>query len=270
MRWVRSDGSPVAPRSLVGLAAFGVVSASLLGALAPAVEAQTTQPSMPAAVPAANLGSPKAAVKAFVTAQINGDGKAIRDTLLTTNPTEERMAGAIADLAVAIADLNRAMTAKFGAGPTQQLMGDPADALRANMEKLDKATEQVNGDTATVISAPEAPPGAAPASMPAGGGSPQESMMLKKVGGQWKVSVSDLAKGSNDENVQKTLGSVDTAVAGYRSVLADVDAGKLTSVDAVAAELNAKMTGGGATPPAGAAPMTPPAGNGPAMTPPAK
>jgi hypothetical protein len=242
MRWVRPDGSTVCSRPLA-VAAAAAVAILVPCAVLPLALGQATQP---AAASPGDLGSPKAAVKAFVTAQIDGDGKAIRDTLLATNPTEERMAGAIADLAVAIADLNRAMTAKFGASPTQQLMGDPADALRANMDKLDKATEQVNGDTATVVSPPD--PAAVPTSAPAGA-SPQDSMMLRKVDGQWKVSVSDLAKGSNDENVQRTLASVDTAVAGYRSVLADVNAGKLTSVDAVAAELNAKMSANGATPP---------------------
>ena len=240
MRWVRPGGSTVFPKRHIALAA-AALAVAVPCALLPLALGQTTQP----AAPTADLGSPKAAVRAFVTAQINGDGKGIRDTLLATTPTEERMAGAIADLAVAIADLNRAMTAKFGASPTQQLMGDPADALRANLDKLDKATEQVNGDTATVVSPPD--PAAGPTSAPAGA-SPQDSMMLRKVGGQWKVSVSDLAKGSNDENVQRTLGSVDTAVAAYRSVLADVNAGKLTSVDAVAAELNAKMGANSATP----------------------
>ena len=198
-------------------------------------------------------GSPKAAVKSFVSAQIKGDGPAIRAVLLTTNPTEERMAGAIADLAVAIADLDRAMVAKFGAAQTEPLMGDPADALRANMDKLDKATEKVTGDTATVTSLAEPPPPGA--DQPAGNAptpatpSPQESMMLKKVNGQWRVSVTDLSKGNSAADVEKTLGSVDTAVAGYRSVLADLNAGKLASVDAVAAELNAKMTAGGVAPP---------------------
>ncbi len=87
-------------------------------------------------------------------------------------------------------------------------------------------------------------------------------MLLKKVGGQWKVSVSDLSKGSSSENVQKTLASVDTAVAGYKSVLADLNAGKLPTVEAVGAELNAKMTAGGVTPPAAGAAGTPAAAPG--------
>ncbi len=238
-----------------------LVVAAVTGVV-PAAFGQTTQPVATAGT--ADLGSPKAAVKTFVTAQINGDGKTIRESLLTTTPTEERMAGAIADLSVAIAELDRAMVAKFGPAPTQQLMGDPADALQANLSKLDRAKETITGDAATVVSPPELPPPGAPTPPPTTAptpdnptGSPQESMLLKKIGNQWKLSVSDLAKGSNDENIRKTLASVDTAVAGYRSVLSDLNTGKLISVDAVAAELNAKMAPNGATPPAaGTTPAT--------------
>ncbi len=229
---------------------LGLMSAVVATAV-PLALAQSTQPAT--APSAGGEPSPKAAVKAFVSAQIKGDGPAIRAVLLTTSPTEERMAGAIADLAVAIADLDKAMIAKFGAAQTEPLMGDPADALKANMDKLEKATERVTGDTATVTSAPDAPPGgAAP-----GGPSPQDAMTLKRVDAQWKVSVADLSKGSATADVEKTLGSVDTAVAGYRSVLSDLTGGKLTTVDAVAAALNAKLAPAGAGAPAGAAPMQP-------------
>ncbi len=263
-----------------------LLTAALAAALlaAPAW-AQTSQPAAPPG--AVDTASPKAAVKSFVTAQIKGDGPAIRDVLLATTPTEQRMAGAIADLAVSIADLDHALVTKFGQPAVEPLMGDPQDALRANLDKLDRATERVTGDTATVTSSPDtagaappatggpnnattptgavSPPGSptAPVSTGDAGASPQDSMTLHKVGGQWKVSVTDLAKGSSPENVQKTLASVDTAVAGYQSVLADLNAGKLTTVDAVGAELNAKMTAGGVAPPAaagaaGAPPAVPP------------
>jgi hypothetical protein len=51
--------------------------------------------------------------------------------------------------------------------------------------------------------------------------------------------------------------------------LADLNAGKLTSVDAVAAALNAKMMGTGAMPPPGAPGVTPPPTAGAATTMPA-
>ena len=258
-------------------------AATILAAVVPAARGQATQPTVVGTPAAVDTGSPKAAVRSFVTAQIKGDGRAIRDVLLTTNPTEERMAGGIADLAVAIADLDRAMVAKFGPGPTEQLMGDPNDALKANVDRLDRANEAINGETATVTSPPDAaapaagaPAGTSPPGTPAqaaDGPSPQESMMLRKVNGQWKVSVSDLAKGSSNENIEKTLASVDTAVAGYKSVLADLNAGKLSTVEAVQTELNQKMMGTGAMPPGapgGSAPTgaTPP--GVPATMPPAK
>jgi hypothetical protein len=255
----------------VGRHAFGGVAALLVAALASSAHGQsTTQPTAASAAGA----TPKAAVKAFVTAEIKGDSAAIKQVLLTTTPTEQRMAGAIADLAVAIADLDQAMVAKFGASATEPLMGN-RDAILADISaKLDKATESVHGDTATVTSSPDAAgpiPGAAAPTDPATGGgpSPQDVMTLKRVDGQWKVSVSDLAKGSSSENVERTLSSVDAGIAGYRSVLADLNAGKLTSVDAVAAALNAKMMGTGAMPPPGAPGVTPPPTAGAATTLPA-
>ena len=271
MRWAHSNRL-VTP-ALMAVAAVG--SAAVLPAVARGQA--TTQPVAPAPVVAVDTNSPKAAVKSFVEAEIKGDGKAIRDVLLTSSPTEERMATGIADLAVAIAELNRTMVAKFGPEKTEPIMGDKDAVLADVMAKLDKATEKVTGDAATVTSAPDAtmpmatgtaggtaggatPPGAPPA---AGGGgpSPQDTMALKKVGGQWKLSVADMAKGSSDADVQKTLSSVDAAVAGYKSVLADLTGGKLTTAEAVDAELRAKLSsqpGGEGGPAGGAAPMTPP------------
>ena len=265
-------------RSLhAGRLAVAVAVASVSAGLPMARGQATTRPaatSQPAAVntPAVvDTNSPKAAVKTFVAAEIKGDGKAIRDVLMANTPTEQRMAGAIADLAVAIADLDRAMIAKFGAAQTEPLMGDKEAALAEVTAKVDRSTESVNGETATVTSPADPTPDNGPDKTaggypPPGAASPQDTMLLKKVAGQWKVSVSDMAKGSSEENVQRTLASVDTAVAGYRSVLADLNAGKLPTVDSVAAALNAKMIpAGGGGGPGGAAGAGMPAGGGPGM-----
>ena len=255
----------------VRLAAAALAAVVALPAL-PARAAPTTQPNgQPAALSTptdVDTNSPKAAVKTYVSAEIKGDGKAIRDVLLAKTPTEQRMAGGIADLAVAIADLDRAMITKFGAAQTEPVMGDKDAVLSDVMAKLDKATQTVHGDTATVTSQPDpTPPGAAGATGATAGAtgddsgpSPQDTMTLMKVDGQWKVSVADMAKGSSDENVQKTLASVDAAVAGYRSVLSDLNAGKLASPDDVGKALKAKLMTpmGGGTP--GTAPQTAPTG----------
>jgi hypothetical protein len=135
-------------------------------------------------------------------------------------------------------------------------MGDPADAMRANLEKLDKATAKVTGDTATVTSSADPAPGAAGPG-PGGEGSPQDSMSLRRVDGRWKVSVSDLAKGRSSTDVETTLTSIDTAVAAYRSVLDDLNGGKLTSVDAVASALDTKLAPAKAAAGATTAPVSP-------------
>ena len=84
-------------------------------------------------------------------------------------------------------------------------------------------------------------------------------MTLKRVNGQWRVLVGDLAKAGSAEDVQKTLESAEKGTTAYRDLLAEVNAGKFATAEDARTALTAKMTAltGTAAPPPGVATPTP-------------
>lgn len=199
----------------------------------------TTQPGSSVVV---DLTSPKAAVKTLASAQVAGDAGAMKQALLATGPDEERMMSAMVDLAVAIADFDRAMIAKFGPAETMKVMGDPGEILTDNLDGIDHATEQVTGDQATLSSNPTA----------------QGKMALKRVDGKWRVYVGDLAKAGSPDDVRRTLESANKGATAYRELMADVTAGKLATADAARSALVAKMSAMSGGQPPQQSPGTPP------------
>jgi hypothetical protein len=190
--------------------------------------AQTSQP----AVVAASTDTPKGTIKLLVQAMSNGDSASMRDLLYATTPTEERLVTAMADTAVAIAELNRGMADKFGDQQAKAVLGDPADAVRSTTANLEKAREQIDGDSARII-------------MPQ---SVQGTMSLKKVDGKWKVDVAMYMKGATPQQVDQTMVTVNHGITVYRESLADVNAGKFKTAKEAGDALRTKLSPGGAPP----------------------
>ncbi len=239
----RSAGASVVAASLVGAAAVaqttmptGAPPATQPGRVA-VLAPPTTPTSQPSGTVTVDLSSPKAAVKTLAAAQVAGDQSAMKAVLLSDGANEQRMCTAMTEMAASIADFDRGLIGKFGPAETMKVMGDPAEILKENLDGIDHATEKVDGETATLSSNP----------------SPQGTMTLKRVGGQWRVMVGDLAKAGSAEDVQKTLESAEKGTAAYRDLLAEVNAGKFATAEDARTALTAKMMAltGAAAPPAG-------------------
>src|SRR5687767_12709810 len=109
------------------VALFASVALTCAAAATPTVVAQAPPPGAAPAAPAAtspttqganiptDQSTPKSALRVLADAMESGDQKGILGVFLARSPQEERMAGAMADLAVALAGLRKEAVAAFGA-----------------------------------------------------------------------------------------------------------------------------------------------------------
>jgi hypothetical protein len=128
--------------------------------------------------------TPKGALKALAAALRDGDGERIRQVMAAANPAETRMVAAMADMARAMADLQKAAVKAFGPEGAKEVVGDTHATDAAGRARIDAAEVRVQGDTATVV-------------VSEGEDTP---VVLRKVGGQWKVPMAELSKNA-DPNV---------------------------------------------------------------------
>ena len=223
---------------------FALAAACVFAAAGAAVGQPTTKPmaatTEPGKAVTVDLSSPKAAVKTLASAQVAGDEKAMRAALIATGETEEKMSSAMVELAVALADFDKAMVARYGPAETVKIMGDPGENLKEILDVIDRATEKVDGEQATLMSNPSA----------------QGTMALKRVNGQWRVVVADLAKAGSPDDVRRTLESETKGAATFRDLTADVTSGKLPTADAAGQAMKMRMTAmnAGQQPPAAGGP----------------
>jgi hypothetical protein len=178
--------------------------------------AQTSQPA---------ADSPKGVLLAYTKALTDGDGPAVRKLLLTTSPTDEKMVNAMVETQTDMSSLSKAAASRFGDEAAHATFGDPAVAATMENDILSKATETITGDTATVTA----------------NQSHQGTMMLKKVDGQWKIVVADMAKGVNPENLDKLLQDIDKSNLIMKQMAADIAAGKYTNAEAARSALDEKI-----------------------------
>lgn len=198
------------------LVLISIVAGAILAPIALAAPPSTTASGEAATL---DTATPKGALKSLAVAMDAGDAPAIRALLLTSTPSEEKMAATMADVAASISALNRAVLTRFGHDQAvAALGGDPSEMLKQSLSTIDAASERLEGDSATVST---------PAS---------ESMMLRKQNGAWRILVSDLSKGSTPAAVDERVAMLSTQMKAMRDVTAGVVAGKYTSAaDAVAA-----------------------------------
>lgn len=190
------------------------------------------QSSQPAAV-AVDTSTPKGALKSLAVAMDAGDAAAIRSLLQATSPSEQKMVGAMSELAANIAAMNKAVIVRFGRDKAlKALGGDPAEMLKQSLSTIDAAAERIEGDSALV-------------STPA-----KESMTLKKVEGGWKVSMADLSKGSTPAAVDERVAELSRQMKAMREVTAEMTAGAFKDADEALAAVRTRMGGSPQTAPA--------------------
>jgi hypothetical protein len=181
------------------LACLTVASPALLAQTtqsAPSISASASpQPTASVAPQAASRPSPadpsgpRGALEALVGAMQNGDVPKIKNLIATTNPTEDKMVDAMATMAVSTRKFRDAANAAYGAN-AKELIPDTDAGMAEGLAKIDAAPEIITGDTATVD--PSGQPGIPP-------------LTLKKIAGQWRIPISELARGVDQNAIQQRL-----------------------------------------------------------------
>jgi len=146
----------------------------------------------PAAPPGAephDLTTPKGALKVLASALRDGDADRIREVMYATTPAEKRMVAAMADMAAAMARLQKAAVKAFGEEGAKEIVGDTQTTDAQGRARIDAADVRLAGDTATVT-------------VPEGEDAP---VVLKRVGGQWKVPMSELSKNAEAAALEERL-----------------------------------------------------------------
>src|SRR6185503_3243375 len=103
--------------------------------------------------------------------------------------SETRMVAAMADMAAAMAQLQKASVKAFGEEGAKEIVGDTQTTDAQGRARIDAADVRLAGDTATVT-------------VPEGEDAP---VVLKRVGGQWKVPMSELSKNAEAAALEERL-----------------------------------------------------------------
>ena len=146
--------------------------------------AQTTRPTT-----RPTSDTPAGALRLLNIALLEGDSAAVKQLIDTNDSQEQRLVGAMADYAAALATLHKEAIKAFGKTGANAITGD-ADAQSAEgLDAIDNAEVSVAGDTATVHykTAGDAP------------------VQLKKISGQWKLPLSQLISGADRGAEQSRL-----------------------------------------------------------------
>ena len=114
------------------------------------------------------------------------EGNREQDLLLyqATNDKEKKLADAIVDGDVALARLEKAVTAKFGKEAAANVVHA---ASSMNLEDIEKANEKIDGDKATIEWAAKKAP----------------SLHLVKVDGQWRIPMSEIVGSLDDKEADE-------------------------------------------------------------------
>jgi hypothetical protein len=187
----------------------------------------TSRPAVPA-----DPSTPRGALKALATAMTAGDAETIQRLLQANTPTEQRMVSLMSDMAVSIAQLNKAMIGRFGRKPASAVLGgDPDETLARSLSDLDAASERIDGDTATV-------------------GTVSQSFTLKKTAnGEWRIAVSEMSKDTTSAQVEEKATVLSGQMKAMHEITTGIADGKYATAADAASALHAKMGGGGATTP---------------------
>ena len=176
--------TPTLALAFAASAAAQVAPAPVAPASAPA-ESKVQQ----AAAPEHDATTPKGALKLLASALREGDAERIRQVMHATNGAETRMVSSMAEMARAMAQLQKAAVKAFGDVGAREIVGDTQATDADGRARIDAADVRVAGDTATVI-------------VPEGEDAP---VVLKRVNGQWKVPMSELSKNADPAALEERL-----------------------------------------------------------------
>ena len=154
-----------------------------------------------------DASTPRAALRTLNIAMRDGDVATITQLFLASTPSEEKMVEADAHMAAALADLRRAAVAAFGADGAKIVTGDTAAGSVESLARIEAADINATGDTATVSYRDEK----------------QSPFVLKKVGSEWKVPVSELGKPLEKSALDQRLADLAIQTAVVREIVARIE-----------------------------------------------
>jgi hypothetical protein len=173
------------------------------------------QQTRPTTAPAMDASTPRAALRTLNIAMRDGDVATITHLFLAATPSEEKMVKADAQMAGALADLRRAAVAAFGADGARIVTGDTAAGSAESLARIEAADITATGDTATVSYRDEK----------------QSPFVLKKVGNEWKVPVSELGKPLEKSALDQRLADLAIQTAVVRQIVARIEQHKFVRAE---------------------------------------
>lgn len=175
-----------------------------------------------ARAPEQDLSSPKSAAKTLFNAINTGDRDAVAAALNSENEDQGQLAFAMADLIVAGKRLGDAAHEKFGSAgdPIGRGMLDPADP-----SKIDAATLNENGDSATLVLPNQTRP-----------------MSFRKRDGKWRLVITDFG-GAAPDNIQKQIRLIRLMSEAIQTSATEVASGKYQTADAALTSIQQRLHG---------------------------
>jgi hypothetical protein len=184
-----------------------------LAAPDPARPAQPRPDDSTSAAVAPSTATPKGALKLLAAALRDGDADRIKQVMYASNSSESRMVAAMADMAKAMAALQRSAVNAFGREGAKEVVGDTDATDTESKARIDSADVKVQGDTATVTmeDGEEAP------------------VVLKRVDGKWRLPMSELSRNADLTALEERLAGLAEQSKLVRELAEEVGAGKYAS-----------------------------------------
>ena len=176
--------------------------------------ADSAPPARPSpAHPDETTATPKGALKLLAAALRDGDADRIRQVLYAANPSEVKMVTAMADMAKAMAALQRSAVKAFGKDGAKEVVGDTDATDTESKARIDSAEVKIQGDSATITleDSEEAP------------------VVLKRVDGRWRLPMSEMSKGADPAALDERLAGLAEQAKLVRDLAQEVAAGKYNS-----------------------------------------
>ena len=195
--------------------------------LPPAVDQAPAAATMPTSAPSVAIdpSTPRGALKSLINAMETGDGDKLRSLIATTNPSEDKMVSAMAEMSQAQKKFRDAASSAFGNDATQ-LTGDTSSASAEGMSKIDAAKETINGDSAIVDSGPKS-------------GTPP--LTLTKSGGTWKIPIQQLSRGIDADSINQRLGDLSMMTGLINESATEIGKGTYKTPQEAGKAIQAKM-----------------------------
>lgn len=191
----------------------------------PATTAPTSQPT--------DLATPRGALRCFATALHEGDAAKLRQVVETTNGAEDRMLGAMADMARAVAELHETVVKAFGDPAAARFTGDTNAQFADSLARIDAADIAIDTDTATVRYSGEKDP----------------QYELKRINGQWRIPIAQFSHGADAATLDRRIVETNVQTEVVRAIAGQIASGKFKTADAAAEAWRSQMMQALAGPP---------------------